>query len=207
MSLNKNFGDNQGNTGEKVKDYTEDLSHSFPEGSALEAITFHYKIRPNHGAPSSIEVENGDMDKQRFWDKMHTVVRDLNKVPDAHEVLPSELKSGGDWKYRDPNGEAVDFDYPNFRGSHVLAGGDNAYVDSIAAENAVPVLSRFIFGLKERNVLSAEEAADAFDDLFSQIQDVHTDLGLDPVSTRRNADGEYGAAVMGATDHDEAYGL
>lgn len=178
---------------EDLGSFDKMLCHKVIDHPLISAIEFNFCIRKDHGAPSSIIVKPQEHGGDEVARIMKSACDALNKIPDAIDIRPSELKSGSDWKYRDINGDVIDFGdgnkpYPNYRGRHNNCGGDPT-IDTISAENAVPVLSKFIFGLAESNAISNDEAVSAFQDLFSQIKKTHAELGLPAVSTRRDADG------------------
>ncbi len=181
----------------KVDDLSQILRYELPDNSSISAIEFNYNVSQSHGAPCSVTVEPGDIDHTRFWNKMQAVVTDLNMVPPHIELMPSELKSAPDWRYQGPDGKAVDFggkQYPNFRGNHTLAGGDNGHVDRIAAQDAIPMIRKMLHGLSEdshishsKPIITTEQAEAAFQDLVGQVQSIHEESRLDSTHDRDGA--------------------
>lgn len=201
MTLRNGFGDITDQDAQ-TDNFSRRLRYELSEDSAIKAVEFDYNIRSAHGVPCSIIIEpSDDIDETFFWKKMHAVAEDLNRIPDRLDVMPSELRSSQNFSHVDLNGKTVDFgndaSYPNFRGNHVVAGGDKAYIDSISHENALPVISKFLRGLAEKShirgvapIITLEHADDAFRNLSVQIRGAQQDIRSDVGTSARSISGE-----------------
>lgn len=112
---------------------------------AMELKIYRGDEMTNHGAPSSLVVNKGDMENYEFWDAMRDLKDALNKTPDSYPLRHPEIK------VTPKRGIADVF---NTSGRHVLAGGDDAHIDTIRRADLPMVAAKALRELRAMELIT-----------------------------------------------------
>lgn len=123
---------------------TVKLEFSSPQ-SHIAGLHLQLAELSNHGAPCRLVVEPGKMPHEAFWDCMSGLNNALNSVEDTYPLRGPEISSRAAF--------LAGTEYPNYRGRHVLAGGDNAYIDTIRLADAELVARKALRELRAMKVI------------------------------------------------------
>ncbi|MEZ0259813.1 MAG: hypothetical protein ACAH80_02320 [Alphaproteobacteria bacterium] len=126
--------------------------------SALELKIYRGDELTNHGAPDSLIVRKGDKADYKFWDNMRALNNALNATPDTYPLRQPEIKVT-------PKKGAADVF--NDAGRHVLAGGDDAYIDTIRRQDLPTVATKALRELRAMNLISEGDYKDGLRTLES----------------------------------------
>lgn len=112
--------------------------------------------KPYHGAPDTLQLVQGDMAKDPYWEVAKKLKQSLDQTPDYANVRSAEVKSN--WQnFVDPDGQQPDWNYPNTSGRHNLSGGKHATIDTIRREHIATVAAK---SLRELRAMGAIDETD-----------------------------------------------
>ena len=113
----------------------------------------------NHGAPDSIQLVQGGMPKEHFWEVAKKLNQSLNQTPDYANVRSAETDTSFrvSSSFHDPKGKEQEWNYPNTKGRHNLSGGTNATIDTIRRDNIATVAAK---SLRELRAMGAIDDSD-----------------------------------------------
>jgi hypothetical protein len=133
---------------------------SFSKTAKIPGMILHHASanESDNGSPCHVVLLNNN--KPDFWDVGRVVQTALNMVPDNVNLLPSEItKKGMFISFKTATKE--DWDYPNSRNRHALAGGEDAYIDAIAPDDLPNVADKVLRSLLKQGVIGRNDYADA----------------------------------------------
>ena len=167
--------------------FTEGKSHlggmiitAHAEGRAKpgELLPVPNPEKPHHGAPDTIQLVQGAMAKDPYWEVAKKLRQSLDQTPDYANVRSAEVNTG-DWRnFTDPKGIEPDWNYPNTKGRHNLSGGKHATIDGIRRDNIATV------AVKSLRELRAMGAIDETDYKSALTQIAMADIGsVTPVTS------------------------
>lgn len=129
--------------------------------SSIEINIFKDNELSYHGAPSTLTIRMGRMDKPIFAECMHKLCSALNTTADNSPLRATEMTSNTTYL----RGTDV---FPS-QGRHNLSGGDDTgVIDVIGRQDTTNVLAKALRELKSLNVLSASEYESALRQFLEQ---------------------------------------
>jgi hypothetical protein len=129
--------------------------------AALELKLYRGDELTNHGAPCNLTVENRGMINHVFWDNMRKVNDALNGTPDHFPLRLPEVDTA-----------MAAF---NGAGSHVLAGGDKAGIDSIRRADISIVATKALREMRALALITEDDYKAALKKMDDHGLPVHED--------------------------------